>query len=104
MPLLERARIIGQRMMISQVFLKRGCDVPMHTHENEQFACIMSGRLKFVLSADSGPSRREQVVVAGEVLHLPSYVPHAAYALEDTLVLDLFSPPSAGTGIDIHQR
>ena len=30
---------------------------------------------------------------AGEVIHLPSNVPHAAVALEDTRVLDVFSPP-----------
>ena len=47
MALLERRRIIGDRMMISQVSLRKGCAVPMHAHENEQFACIVSGRLRF---------------------------------------------------------
>jgi len=100
MELLERKRIIGEQMMISQVRLFKGCNVPMHSHANEQFACIVSGALKFTLGDPGSPERGEVVVRAGEVIHLPSMLPHAAEAIEDTLVLDLFSPPSERTGID----
>jgi quercetin dioxygenase-like cupin family protein len=97
MPLLERQRIIGTQAMLSRVTLKRGCYVPTHSHANEQFACTLSGKLKFILG-ESTP--REVIVAAGEVLHLPSNLPHSAEALEDTIVLDIFSPPSQTTGID----
>ena len=97
MNLLDRRRIIGDQAMISQVRLYRGCDVPMHAHENEQFAMVMSGCLRFRIGEKSP---RELVVSGGEVLHLPANVPHSAYAEEDTLVLDVFSPPSEKTGID----
>lgn len=100
MDLLERRRIIGDKAMLSQVSLKRGCFVPTHHHENEQFACVVSGKLRFGLGADGSNDRREVVVSAGEVMHLPSGVPHSAEAMEDTLVLDVFSPPSEKTGID----
>src|SRR5207248_2129782 len=97
MALLERRRVIGQRMMISRIFLEKGCAVPLHAHENEQVSCILSGRLLF----RTGEGGRDEVSVgAGEVLHLPSNLPHAADALEDTVVLDIFSPPSERTGID----
>ena len=99
MQLLDRRRIIGEQAMISQVRLAKGCDVPMHAHENEQFAMVMTGRLRFAIGGE-GKAAREVVVSAGEVLHLPSSVPHSAYAEEDTLVLDVFSPPSEKTGID----
>lgn len=97
---IARQRIIGEKMMISKVVLDRGCIVPTHRHENEQFACIMSGALRFGLGAEGSAERREIIVKAGEVLHLPSNLPHSAEAIEDTVVLDLFSPPSAATGID----
>ncbi|MBX3357872.1 MAG: 2,3-bisphosphoglycerate-independent phosphoglycerate mutase [Phycisphaeraceae bacterium] len=100
MPLLERRRVIGEQAMLSQVFLRRGCDVPTHHHANEQFAVILSGRLRFGIGAEGSPDRRTVVVGEGEVLHLPANVPHSAFAEEDTLVLDIFSPPSAATGID----
>lgn len=104
MPLLERQRVIGQNAMLSRVLLKRGCDVPTHSHENEQFACVLSGRLRFGLGAEGSPERHDVVVGAGEVILLPPHLPHSAHAMEDTLVLDIFSPSSATTGIDLAHR
>jgi len=100
MPLLERRRVIGEQAMISHVTLKKGCTVATHAHPNEQFACILSGRLKFTLGDENAARREEVTAHPGEIVHLPSNVPHAAEALEDTVVLDIFSPPSATTGID----
>ncbi len=102
MALLERRRIVGERAMISQVRLKKGCDIPSHAHENEQFACLMSGRMRFGLGAEGAPGHREVILQAGEVLHLPAHLPHSAFAIEDCLILDIFSPPSEKTGIDRH--
>jgi quercetin dioxygenase-like cupin family protein len=82
--------VTGDRMMLAQVYLKKGCVVPRHQHENEQLTYILDGALKFFL----GPDGAETVTVrAGEVLHIPSNVPHEAHALEDTLDVDVFSPP-----------
>jgi quercetin dioxygenase-like cupin family protein len=97
---LERRRIIGEHAMISQVTLHEGCEVPMHAHSNEQFSCILSGRLRFEVADGPEGARRDILVCAGEVLHLPSNVPHGAFAEVDTVVLDIFSPPSETTGID----
>lgn len=94
MPALERRRVIGSEAMLSHVTLHKGCVVPSHAHVNEQFTCVLSGRVKFTL-ADG-----ERVLAAGEVLHLPSHAPHGAEALETAVVLDVFAPPSATTGID----
>ncbi|HKQ48875.1 MAG TPA: cupin domain-containing protein [Phycisphaerae bacterium] len=100
MPLLSRRRVIGEKAMISEVRLEKGCRVPTHAHENEQFTCIVSGKLRFGIGAEDAADRYEVDVAAGEVLHLPANLPHSADALEDTCVLDIFSPPSAVTGID----
>jgi len=100
MALLERRRIYGERALLSHVLLRKRCRVPLHHHENEQFACILSGRLRFGIGDDAGNVIETMVLEAGQVLHLPSDVPHSAEALEDTLVLDIFCPPSEKTGID----
>jgi quercetin dioxygenase-like cupin family protein len=100
MALLERRRVIGERAMISHVTLRKGCIVPTHSHENEQFACIVSGCVRFGIGAEGSPERHEVTVRAGGVLHLPANVPHSAEAIEETVVLDVFSPPSEKTGID----
>jgi quercetin dioxygenase-like cupin family protein len=64
--------------------------VPVHHHDNEQITYITSGALKFRL----GEAQLEEVIVrAGEVLVIPSNTPHSAEALEDTIDIDIFSPP-----------
>ncbi len=100
MALLERRRIIGEQMMLSEVLLQPGCEVPTHAHENEQFAYVVRGRVRFGIGAEGTPQREEVEMTGGEVLHLPANVPHSVVALQETLVLDLFSPPSEKTGID----
>ncbi len=100
MALLQRRRVIGERVMLSQVTLEKGCLVPSHAHPNEQFACVLSGRLRFQIGGGEGSAGEELILVGGEVLHFPPNVPHGAEALEDTVVLDVFSPPSETTGID----
>lgn len=89
-PLLDRKLITGDRMMLAQVFLKKGCIVPRHQHENEQLTYILEGALRLWVGENL-----ESVydLHAGEVLFIPSNIPHKAEALEDTLDVDVFSPP-----------
>src|ERR1051326_8694936 len=46
-PLLSRKLITGDRVMLSELELKKGCVVPAHHHENEQVTYILRGALKF---------------------------------------------------------
>jgi len=89
-PDLSRRLISTERLMLAQVYLEQGCIVPTHSHENEQLTYILEGLLRFSLGDDES-----QVVdvAAGEVLHIPSHVPHKAEALETTLDIDIFCPP-----------
>jgi len=100
MDLLQRRRVIGRLVMLSEVILQKGCVVPTHAHENEQFCCVLNGRIRFRLGGEGSLQGQEIEVEGGEVLHLPSGVRHSAEALEQTLVIDIFSPPSEKTGID----
>jgi quercetin dioxygenase-like cupin family protein len=87
---LDRRLITGERMMLAHVYLKKGCVVPRHQHENEQLTYILEGALHFWIGEDE---RQEVVVRAGDVLHIPAQVWHKAQALEDTVDVDVFSPP-----------
>jgi len=104
MPMLVRQRVIGENMMISRITLQRGCVVPVHAHENEQFSIIVSGKLRFRVHDTAGDPERIVDVGPGEILMLPPNSPHGAEALEDTVALDVFSPPSQTTGVDIPRR
>ncbi|MGE5359217.1 MAG: cupin domain-containing protein [Bacteroidales bacterium] len=84
--LLSRRVISGERAMVAQITLKKGCVVPEHSHESEQISWVFKGALQFTIGG-------EQIVVReGEVLCIPSHVPHAAIAIEDCFEMDVFSP------------
>jgi len=78
--------ISGTRHMLAQTYLKRGALVPFHAHESEQMTYVLHGALKLVVAGE------EIIVREGEVVHIPSGVPHQAEALDDTFELDVFSP------------
>ena len=102
---IDRRVICGDRMMLAHVYLAKGSIVPRHSHENEQLTYILQGALKFWIGEDGA---QELIVRAGEVLVIPSNVPHKAEALEDTLDVDVFSPPRQdwldGTDDYFHRR
>ncbi len=85
--MLSRKLVTGEKEMLAQIYLKRGCLVPMHSHESEQMTYLLQGALKFLIGGE------EIIVREGEVLHIPSWVEHQAEALEDTLDVDIFCPP-----------
>jgi quercetin dioxygenase-like cupin family protein len=88
-PLLQRQFVVGQEIMLARVLLKKGCVVPEHSHHNEQLTYVLDGALKFWIDG------QEIVVHSGEVLCIPANMPHKAEALEDTVDLDVFTPPRA---------
>ena len=89
-PLLDRQMVYGERIMLSRIYLKKGSVVALHHHENEQASYVLEGVIRFYY----GHAELETVdVYAGEVLFLPSNVPHSAEALEDSVSLDIFNPP-----------
>ena len=87
---ISRRVISGERMMIAHVYLKKDDEVPRHSHENEQITYVVEGALHFWFGEDGA---QELTVHAGEVIVIPSHLPHRALALEDTLDVDVFCPP-----------
>jgi quercetin dioxygenase-like cupin family protein len=99
-PLFDRQLVSGERSMLARIILREGCIVPLHSHENEQITYVLEGALKFLIQD------QEITVRAGEVLVIPSQVPHSAVAIEDTVDLDIFCPPRADwiSGTDAYLR
>lgn len=99
MPKITRQRVTGEHAMLASVVLEPGFFLATHHHANEQFMVVLEGRVRFVIR-EGTPAQETHTLGAGEVLVVPSNVPHSAEALERTRILDIFSPPSAGTGVD----
>src|SRR5438477_1915195 len=85
-PRMRRKAIHTQNMTIARLEIQKSAVVPEHHHVNEQVATVERGALKFFIDG------REQIVRAGESLAIPPHMPHAVEALEDTVVVDIFSP------------
>jgi quercetin dioxygenase-like cupin family protein len=86
-PLIERQFVVGDQVMVAKLLLRKGCVVPMHSHVNEQITNILSGALQFTIDG------KEITVGPGEYLCIPPNLPHMAVALEDTIDIDIFTPP-----------
>lgn len=82
----SRQFFTGEKITLAFINMKQGCAVPMHIHESEQFSYCVSGSLNFKVAGE------ELVLKAGEVLEIPSNVPHEAWATEDFVGIDIFSP------------
>ena len=85
-PKVWRKVVNGEKMTVAQISIAKDGAVPVHQHENEQMTYVMEGALKFDIGG------REVIVRKGEILHIPSNVPHGGVALEDALSLEIFVP------------
>ena len=83
---IARRYLTGDRVTVARFELKSGGVVPRHAHDNEQVSCVLSGSLEFNFDG------RKVAVGAGEVMQIPGGVAHEVTVLEDTVVLDVFSP------------
>jgi len=90
-PSFQRKLVSGERTMMAHLRLDAGCEVARHSHHHEQLSYVIEGRLRFLV--DDGGTEVAIEVGPGQVLHLPGHLPHSAVALEDTVGIDLFSPP-----------
>ena len=85
--MISRKTVAGDRLLLAHVYLKRGALVPIHRHDSEQVTYVLEGALRVYVDGE------EMTVREGEVLRIPGGTPHQAEALDDTLELDVFSPP-----------
>lgn len=75
----------GQSMLVKWTF-KKGAEVALHHHVNEQITWITAGSVRVYSQG------KEYIVKAGEVIIFPPHVPHEFFALEDTIDIDFFCP------------
>ncbi len=101
--LFARRLVSGEKVMLAQLELKKGCIVPKHVHDNEQLSMVFTGSIRFWLGEND---EQDLTLGAGEVLVSPGGLPHRAEILEDFTGLDVFSPPRQDwlTGDDSYLR
>jgi quercetin dioxygenase-like cupin family protein len=85
-PSIGRQFITAERITLARFELKKGGVVPRHAHEQEQLSYVVEGALTFVVNG------QDVLVSAGEVVQIPSWTEHEVQVVEDTFVIDVFSP------------
>lgn len=76
-----------ETMTVARIGLAKGAVVPRHSHPNEQVMTVNEGRLLVRIAG------QEITVSAGQMLPIPPGIPHEVEAMEDSVAIDLFSPP-----------
>jgi quercetin dioxygenase-like cupin family protein len=76
----------GDKTLMGQFKLAKGAAIPAHSHPHEQTGIMISGKLRF--KADG----KELEVEAGDSWCLPGGVEHSVTALEESVVIEVFSP------------
>ncbi len=81
-----RKVVNGEKITAAQLGFLKGAIVPLHHHESEQVSIVVQGAVKFEVEG------KAVTVRGGEVLVIPSNLPHNALALEDSSIIEIFSP------------
>jgi quercetin dioxygenase-like cupin family protein len=85
-PQMTRRVVHTENLTIARLEIAKDAVVPEHSHSNEQVATVERGALRFVIGGT------DVILGAGQSLAIPSNVPHSVVALENTIVVDVFSP------------
>lgn len=83
----RRTHAHGATMYQMMASLVAGSTMPEHRHPQEQIVHVLKGRARLIV--DGVPHE----MTAGDSFYLASNVPHGIETMEETLILDTFSPP-----------
>jgi quercetin dioxygenase-like cupin family protein len=83
----RQTKTSGNTMYQMLATLEPGSKMPEHHHPQEQIVHILSGRMKLIVSGTPHEMK------TGDSFYLASHVPHGVETMEETQVLDTFSPP-----------
>jgi len=88
-PHMQRRIVTGARLTVARIYLKEGFLVPLHSHVHEQITQVISGRMRFAFGDD-----RSEVAEygPGDVVVIPSNLPHEALCLSDVEEMDTWTP------------
>ncbi len=82
-----RQVIWSEKATLARFTFVQGKHVSKHKHESEQITCMLEGSMRMNLGG------QELALRAGDVLVIRPWTEHEVWFLEDSVVLDFFSPP-----------
>ncbi|MEM7345029.1 MAG: cupin domain-containing protein [Chloroflexota bacterium] len=86
-PEINRRFITGEKVMSVYLSMDKGGVIPNHHHPHEQITHVISGKIEYTVGDET------RVMSPGEVVFIPPNLPHTGVALEETRMIEVFSPP-----------
>lgn len=86
---MQRRIVTGEKMTVARIYFTDGFIVPMHSHVNEQITQILKGQMHFVFG---GEEPKEMHLKPGDVVVIPSHVPHQARCIGEVEEIDMWAP------------
>ena len=78
--------VYGEKTLMTEFLLKKGSTIPVHAHPHEQTGYLLKGRIRFTIGSE------ETEALPGDSWCLPGDVEHGVEVLEDSVVIEVFSP------------
>ncbi len=77
----------GEKTHLAEFRLSKGATIPRHSHPHEQTGYLVSGRMRFTIGDEAFDAE------SGDGWNIAGHVEHAVDVLEDSVVIEVFSPP-----------
>ena len=78
--------VYGEKTLLTEVRFEKGAVIPQHSHPHEQTGYLVSGQMDFLVNGEHHPAK------PGDSWNIASNVEHGATALEEAVVIEVFSP------------
>lgn len=79
----------GDSMMAVENLFDEGTLAAKHSHEHEQIAYLVKGLFEFYVEDE------KHVLKPGDSVYIPSNAVHGGFAIEESIILDIFTPQRA---------
>ena len=77
----------GEQTMLGRFRLEHAAVIPTHQHPHEQTGYMVSGHMQFEIAGERYDT------LPGDMWNIPANVPHSATVFEESIVIEVFSPP-----------
>jgi len=72
--------------MMVKIFFKKGAVGYVHTHPHEQVSYILKGSFEVEIDGE------KEILTVGDSFYAGPEVPHGVLALEEAVIMDVFTP------------
>ena len=82
----QKTLVYGEKTLMTEFLLKKGNNLPRHTHPHEQTGYLVKGKIRLSIGA------QEFEAQPGDSWCIPGGVEHGAEVIEDSVAIEVFSP------------